>query len=888
MSLPPNTRLGVFEILSPLGAGGMGEVYLARDTELKREVAIKVLPDSLARDADRVARFEQEARLLASLNHPNIGAIFGLERSDDLLYLVLELVRGETLAERLEHGPVSLREALTIFQQIAQALEAAHDKGIVHRDLKPQNVKITPQGVVKVLDFGLAKVFVEKAPLGSAAKTRTGPFRMTREGHILGTPGYMSPEQARAQAVDKRTDIWSYGCCLFESLSGRHPFEGKTTSDVLAAVLSQDPDFGALPVAAPRNIRKLLRRCLEKDARQRLHDIADARIEIEEALSAPIVEEPEPRARLSPAWMAAGLAIALVAGFGLGQLTDVDEADDRLVRRFAIDLSPTEPIALGAGPAVAISPDGSRIVYVAHRGDTTELRMRAMERLEPTELPDTEGASGPFFSPTGDVIGFFSGGKLRRIALGELRVQTLVESPSPRGASFRGQDEIVLSPRTVGGLASVMAHSPTATPLTELAPDGDVRSHRWPAVLPNATHALFTSWTGSRFDVEVVFLETGGRKHLVENGSYPKYAPTGHLVFARDDDMMAVPFDLRKLQVSGEPVVIVENIHRDPLTGAAFFDFSREGTLAYVPRADESTIEVSGRLLRVNREGASTVLLPSPRSYQVPRVSPSGRRIIFTLTDEEETDVWTAELDRGTMSRFTFEGNNGAAIWTPDGVRATFSSDREGALNLYWKRIDGSAPVERLTSSANAQFPSSWSPDGERLAYTELDPNSGLDIWVFSTKNGYAKPFLETGFNESAAVFSPDGRFLAYVSDETGEDEVYVRAYPGPGGKWTISNGGGREPVWSSDGTEIYYRGQEWVTAVPIETEPAFQPGKSRHLFEAPFDEAGAPYANYDVAPDGRGFVMVRSDEELSATRLIIVFNWFEELQNRIPSDSGY
>ena len=615
MSVEPNNRIGVFDILSPLGSGGMGEVYLAKDTELGRQVAIKVLPDSLAQNSERVARFEREARLLASLNHPNIGAIFGLERSKDQLYLVLELIPGKTLTERLDGGPLSVRETLTIFRQIAQALEAAHAKGIVHRDLKPDNVKITPEGVVKVLDFGLAKVFDEEAPgIDVSSETKTGPYRMTKDGYVLGTPGYMSPEQARGEHVDKRTDIWSFGCCLYETLSGRHPFQGRTISDVLAAVLSAEPDFGALPVAAPRNIRKLLRRCLVKDVNQRLHDIGDARIEIEEALSAPGVDEIEPKPWYSNPWIAAGLLLALVAGFGLGRLVGFDEPGDRLVRRFAIDLLPTEPIALSAGPAVATSPDGSRIVYTAQKGETTKLQLRPMDRLEAMELPNTDGAASPFFSPSGNEIGFFAGGRLRLITLGELRIQALFESPNPRGASWKGSDEIVFSPQTVGGLWLLDVRSQTAAPVTELS--GDERSHRWPAVLPGTTYALFTNWTGSRFDVEVVCLETKERKRLIENASSAKYAPTRHLVFLRDNDLMAVPFDADKLEVMGEPLGIAENVHRDEQTGAAFFDFSSEGTLAYVPEADEPTSEVSGMVLRVEPDGS-----PGHSGVDAPRLS---------------------------------------------------------------------------------------------------------------------------------------------------------------------------------------------------------------------------------------------------------------------------
>ena len=481
----------------------MGEVYLARDTELKREVAIKALPDSVAQDAERVKRFEREARVLASINHPNIGSIFGLERRDENLFLILELVPGETLGERLDARSMSLRDILTVFKQIAQALEAAHAQGIVHRDLKPDNVKITPEGLVKVLDFGLAKPFITETPR-DGSKTKTAPSHMTRAGHILGTPAYMSPEQARAEVVDKRTDIWSFGCCLYEALTGRHPFSGSSISEMLSAVLTAQPDYGALPRAVPRSTRNLLRRCLEKDVDRRLHDIGNARIEIEDTLEREELGLPdEERAPgLSP-WIAAGLAAAtLFVGWMIGRHSGGSDLDNQLVRRFAIELPPTEPIALGSGPALALSPDGARIVYTSRLGGVTELRMRAMDQLTPTELPGTEGASGPFFSPTGEEIGFFSNGKLQSLSLGRLQVRSLADGPSPRGASWGSGNEIVFSPVTVTGLRSVSADTPTTRDVTTLSADTDEKSHRWPEILPDGRSALFTSWTGSRFDIE--------------------------------------------------------------------------------------------------------------------------------------------------------------------------------------------------------------------------------------------------------------------------------------------------------------------------------------------------------------------------------------------------
>jgi len=518
------------------------------------------------------------------------------------------------------------------------------------------------------------------------------------------------------------------------------------------------------------------------------------------------------------------------------------------------------------------------------RGSSTELRLRSMDQLVPTALPGTEGATTPFFAPTGEEVGFFAGGKLQTLSLAGLRVRSLADGPSPRGASWGRGGQIVFSRCTVCGLESVIAESTTTRAATSLETARDEKSHRWPSVLPDGRSALFTSWTGSRFDIEWVSLDLGECLLLVEDGSYPRFASSGHLVFVRGETLMAAALDPEEPDRMGEPSLLLQNLHRDPLTGAAFYDISDDGTLVYVPRAEDMSDEVSGRLLLVDRDGSYRVALPTPRSYQVPRVSPTGKRLMFTLTVGEKTDVYITELARGTLGRVTFEGNNGAAIWSPDG-RAVFSSDRDGeALNLYSKAVDGSEPVKRLTVSASHHFPSSWSPDGTVLAYTELNLETSLDIWLLSTASQGTQPWLQTAFNESAAAFSPDGKWLAYVSDETGEDEVYVSAFPGPGGKTTLSSGGGREPRWSPDGSELYYREKEWLMAVSVATGAGFDAGAPRRLFEAPFDEAGAPYADYDVSRESDGFIMVRTDEELSASRLVVVLNWFEELRRLVPT----
>jgi serine/threonine-protein kinase len=860
----------------------MGDVYRARDTELKHEVAIKVLPEEFSRDASRVARFEREARMLAQMNHPNICVLYDLKREGDFAYLVLELVNGDTLATRLSGGPLEVPEALGIFGQIALALEAAHGKGVIHRDLKPQNVKITSDGVVKVLDFGLAKESFEASD-GTRDKTVTGPNELSREGVIVGTVSYMSPEQARGQPVDKRTDIWAFGCCLFEALSGRRPFEGGTWGEIREAIRKKEPDFELLPSSVSPEVKRLLRRCLRKDPRDRLRDIADARFILEEAGEAPVSPRPLPQGAYP--W-ATALWIFLAFGAGVLARSLVPGAREKTpatTYRFSIDFPPAEPMALDAPPALALSPDGTSFVYTVPRGDATELRRRFLDRLEPARIPGTEGAYGPFAHGAAREIGFFVKSQMLRLAPDETAPSSLGEAAQPRGASWL-LDQIVFSPRTEGGLHRIASKGAPAAELTTLLPDRGEKSHRWPFILPGGERVLFTSWNERGFDVDAVVIASGERKRLIENATYPRYVPTGHLLFVRDFTLIAQAFDAYRLEPLGEPAAVVENVHYDTLTGAAFYDVSEDGTLVYVPRQEERNDEdVRGRLLALGRTGGVRLVNPVSRAYQVPRVSPSGKDLLMILTERGATDVWSMNLGRATLTRVTSEGQNGIAVWHPLGDRIAFAAERGGAFNIFSKPIDSSEAEKRLTESPNTQFPTSYSPDGTRLAYVELDAETQLDIWIWSER-GRPLAFQNTPANESAAVFSPDGRYLAYVSNESGEDEVYVRPADGSSGKWPISGGGGVEPVWSADGSELFYRDDSWLVAVPIDGKEGFEPGVPRPLFEAPFDEVGAPYANYDVTRNGSEFIMVRTDEGREAKNAVVVVNWVTELQDRVPA----
>jgi len=883
--------LGHYRIGEKLGEGGMGVVYRAQDTLLGREVAIKALPEAFARDPERLARFRREAQLLASLNHPNIAAIHGLEEQDGQRYLVLEYVPGQTLAERLKRGSLPVEEALEICKQIAEAFEAAHEKGIIHRDLKPANVKVTPEGRVKVLDFGLAKAFEPEGSEAELSKSPTISMAATRAGVILGTAAYMSPEQARAKPVDKRTDIWAFGCVLYEALSGRLAFPGDTVSDNIAAILAREPDPQALPETTPPKIRDLLRRCLQKDPSRRPRDIGDLRIEIEEALSAfsvhavaPLPERPARRGVWWPlaAILVLSVAITGVIAFWMGR--GFRQAPPSASPRLTLALPAKTPLAPDLPTrSIALSPDGQTFVYVASVGGATQLYLRALNQFEPTPMPGTEGASNPFFSPDGQWVAFAASGKLKKVAItGGAALTICGDMGTFRGGTWLPDNTIVFSPQAVGGLYRVSAAGGALQPLTK-SEKGE--GHRWPEFLPGGQQVLFTVWRGSieASRVAVVSLKTGERRILLEGGSYSLYAPTGHLVYARTAGLLAVPFDLQRLQVTGSPVPIQDGVMTQ-LPGHAQASLSADGTLVYVPGGLQ---EAERSLLSMNRKGQAQPLLQTRRAYENPRISPDGRRLAARIT-AATADIWVHEIGRESLTRLTFEAANWMPVWTPDGKRIAFSSTKAGGPpNLYWTRADGSGGLERLTTSDQPQFPGSWSPDGKFFAFIESFANTGWDIMILPLEGDRKpKPFLQTQFTELAPALSPDGRWLAYQSNESVRNEVYVQPFPGPGGKWQISTDGGTHPVWSRNGREIFYRNGAKVYAVAVQPASGFSFGKPTLLFEAPYTYASSPSPNYDVTLDGQHFVMIKAEEgQASVTQVNVILNWFEELKRRVPTE---
>jgi serine/threonine protein kinase/Tol biopolymer transport system component len=899
MSIAAGTRLGSYEVVAPIGAGGMGEVYRARDSKLGRDVAIKVLPEAFAHDADRLSRFQREAKMLASLNHPNIATIHGLEQSGGTSYLVMELVSGETLAERVKAGPLGIEEALKIGVQIAEALEAAHEKSIIHRDLKPANVKVTPEGKVKVLDFGLAKAFSGDTTNEDMGNSPTLSMAATMQGVIMGTAAYMSPEQARGKPVDKRIDIWAFGCVLYELLTGKQAFRGETVSDTIAAVLEREPEWQVLPPATPAKIRELLRRCLKKDSQRRLRDIGDARIEIEEALAAPAVAEPTAAAksirtrwRGALLWGVTFLFLAAITSMVVWNRKSSSPIVSGPVSRIAIMLPPGQPLAgLEIGLAVALSPDGTQLAYAARQGNTQQLYLRPLAGLEAKPVPGTEGATEPFFSPDGQWLGFFAGGKLKKVLVSGGEALTLGDAKNPRGASWRGQGTIAFAPTAVSVLQQVSDAGGTRQPLTRL--EKGENSHRWPEFLPGGRAVLFAAlhaganWNDAQVSVQSV--GAGERRDLVQGGTHPRYAPSGHLIYAQGGSLMAAPFDPQRLAVTGAAVPVVEGVLQSTLTGAAQYSFSATGSLVYVPEGVQAT---QRRLVWVSRGGTEQPVAAPARAYRGPRLSPDGRELAVAV-EGQETEVWLYNLSRETLTRLTFQGStNYNPVWTRDGKRIAFTS--VGMQGLFWQQADGSGGLERLSEFGSA--PNSWSPDGQLLAFIEINPTTGYDIWVLqmgdpSVGAGQvrkAQPFLRTPFNEGASRFSPDGRWLAYVSDESGRYEIYVQPYPGPGGKWQISTEGGTEPVWNQNGRELFYRSGDKMMAAEITTQPRFFAGKPKVLFAGQYQPSPNPVANpnYDVSPDGQRFLMLKPSEsaEAAPTQINVVLNWFEELKRRVPT----
>jgi Tol biopolymer transport system component len=834
----------------------MGEVYRATDTKLGRHVAIKVLPEVFSADPDRMARFTREAQVLASLNHPNIASIYGIEERA----IVMELVEGETLK-----GPLPLETVLDYAIQIAAALEYAHEKGVVHRDLKPSNVMVTPSGIVKVLDFGLAKITGRAAPSPDDDQSLTLTLQATQAGVVLGTAAYMSPEQARGKPLDRRTDLWAFGCVLFELLSGGRAFAGKNILDITASVVGSDPEWSKLPPDTPSGIRRLLRRCLEKDPARRLHDAGDARIELEDVRSEPLTSSPAPALVTGGkpwVWIIAALfAGAALAGALAWQLRPSAAAP---VVRFSIPLVATPNLSL----PIAISPDGTKLAYLAGGEFNAVIHVRDLSQHQTRPLPGTEGAAGPGFSPDGEWIVFAAtDGKLKKVQTRGGSVATLEAgiTITSGGVHWTPGGEILFCPR---GLASIPANGGASKPLTT-PPPGE--NHFQPELLPGGNAILFTIMPlGQQPRVALLDRKTGTAKTLIDGAQQAHYLNSGHLIYYRAGKLERVAFDPAALSVSGAPVVVADGVSYTPIYASAAFAVSPSGVLVYRPG---SGAPAESELIWADRAGQRLPLARFSHPFNQVRLSPGGRTLILA-NRAMESDLWSYDLERRTLSRVTFEpGEDETPVWSPDGKRIAWATHRKGPPQVVVRNVDGTGGEQVVWSGTAHTHVDSWSPDGRFLALSMVEQGGTFEVFMVSLQGDHKpRPFLTGPYMEMQAVFSPDGRWIAYASNESGRVEVYVRAWPGPGGKVQISTDGGLQPLWARGGRELFYRSGMKVMAVPVENGAALRAGAPRTLFDGQYE------TEFAVMPDGQRFVMIRQPASADANEMLVTVNWLTEL----------
>ena len=885
MGLAPGTRLGHYDVTSLLGEGGMGQVWQARDTQLNRQVALKILPDAFAADPDRLARFKREAQILASLNHPNIAAIYGIEEAEGTRALVLELVEGQTLADRISKGPIPLDEALPIAKQTAEALEAAHEAGVIHRDLKPANIKVREDGTVKVLDFGLAKAFQPDVgdPSVSASPTISLTAMATQMGMIIGTAAYMSPEQARGKTVDKRTDIWAFGVVLYEMLTGARPFQGEDVSLTLASVMKSDLNVTRLPDDVPATVWTVVRRCLDKDPSQRIRDIGDVRLAMEGAFESAAGPAPAAFAdaasrsgwRRSLPWVA-GLVVAALTGSGVWLVT---RPAAPAPTAFGVTLPSTVAPTIGG---MALSPDGRTLVFSASdEGQESGLYLRRLDALEPTFILGTEGAIGPFFSPDGAWVGFFEGGDLRKVPLDGRPPVTLCALPGSanrRGASWGANNTVVFSVGGSLGLWQVSANGGEPEPIA--APDAeDALGLDWIDVLPDGDAALGTLFSGvDSSQIAAVDLDSGQRRILTA-GTFPRYSATGHIVYWREESLWAVPFDADRRVLTGSPVPVVRNVQVNT-GGLAHFALSRTGTLAYMASRDGPAIGTVD-MLWVDRDGRETPIPTPPRHYIQPRISPDGSQVVAAALDEE-ADLWLYDT-RGPTRRLTFGAEiDWHPVWMPDGSRIAFFSHRDPP-GVYWRAADGTGETELLVEGY-------CQPTGVTLdsAQLLLAGDGGITLLSLDGSADLREIIGSESSVSTAAVVSAVGQWLAYVSNESGENQIYVRPFPDvESGLWQLSNDRGWGPRWAPDGSALYFRNGLSLMQVAVTAGLPSAWGAASPLFEDPYFLIEVYGVLYDIAPDGQRFVMerVRTQGDAAQSQLTVVEHWAGELSRLAPVD---
>ena len=908
MSLVSGTRIGPYEILAPIGAGGMGEVYRARDTRLDRDVAIKILSEALSADPERLTRFEREAKTLASLNHPNIAQIYGLESLPDptgniqpgkmSVALVMELIEGEDLSARIARGSMPAAEALPLALQIADALEAAHERGIIHRDLKPANIKVRDDGTVKVLDFGLAKAlhpvgrdFSPGTP-GAPPDLMNSPTMSiagTRAGMILGTAGYMAPEQARGQTLDRRADIWAFGVVLFEMLAGTQAFGGETISDVLASVLKNDIHWDALPKHVPPPAVALLRRCLTADRKTRLRDIGEARIVIAEFLANPqaaaTASGPSWLDSSSRAWRAAAVVLALALAGALASIGFPQSARPEAPMRFVVAPPAGVSALVSSRPSVSIAPDGWTIAFVGLDKGLPHLYLRGAADFEPRQLAGTEGAGNPEFSPDGRTLAFLTNSQLKTMALDGMPA---VHGPAndPRGVAWVDESTLVYAPESIGGLVEVSVGGAAPRTLTTLDDKAGERTHRWPHVLPGGQWVLFivgTIDTPDIYDesrVDAVNRETGERRHVFTGASMARYAPSGHLVFARRGSLFAVRFDPETLQVSGDPVGVLQGVGGDPTTGAAHVTWSSNGTLAYVPGDLRGGMR---ELVWTDVKGARLSIDLAPSLYNDVRLSPDGRRLALIDGTSGLADLWVYAFDRGSYTRLTFTGRNATPIWSADGKEIYYSAiDAGRGSTILRASADGGREPVAIMPADIRMYLKHVSADGswaliDYIAFGGARANIGRIQLKAGAK---VEPIVNTPADEYTAALSPDGRYIAYASDDAGNrHDVFVRELTPSSGRWQVSSAGGEEPMWSPDGRWLYYRVESRLMRVPVSGGPAFQAGLPALLFDGIFNLRSDTGVSYQPHPDGTRLLMTRAAAVTSGGVVRVITRWFDELK---------
>jgi len=885
LTLETGFRLGVYEIKAPLGAGGMGEVYRASDTRLGRDVALKLLPEAFAGDADRLARFEREAKLLASLSHTGIATLFGVEELGGRRVLVMELVDGEDLAQRLKRGPIPVGDAVPIALQVADALEAAHERGVVHRDLKPANVKLAADGHVKVLDFGLAKAYAVDGTSGSAPDLSQSPtlaLTGTAAGLILGTAAYMSPEQARGKPVDQRADVWAFGVLLWEMLTGRPLFTGETVSDVLAAVLTREPSWAELPREA-RQLGPVLERCLPKDPRRRFRDMGDVSLELERAAagSPTAPDAVATHTRFAPPSMALALVAAAVAGSLLTWLLARAAPEPPRPLRLSIVLAPGQYLATGDNALVTFSPDGSSLVVPVIEEDGRQWLVR--RRLDGTlaeRIEGTEGGAAPFFSPDGTWLGFVASGRLRKVAAEGGRPFTLANQQGPGGTAWGRDGHIVFAPVYSDGLFRVSADGGEPQRLTTPDRGQGELGHWWPQIVADGRAVLFTAFRSplAASRVGLVSLETGAVRYVVEGGFFGRYLPSGHLLYVQEARLFAAPFDVERGAVTGPARSVLDDLYAPPMEALSLFDVSLDGTLAWVPG---SVADPPRELVSVDREGRVRPLLDDRQRYRGPSLSPDGRSLAVAIQGES-MDLWELPIERKTLSRLTSGARTEfGPCWSRDGESLLFMLDRP-PFEIQRIRLGTSAESEPLWKAEVDTILTGLSPDGRLVVHTRSELATGNDLWVAALDGSEARAFRATPYVEQYGSFSPDGRWLAYESNETGRAEVYVEAFPGPGERFRVSAEGGSEPLWAERSGELFYRRGNEMRVVPAWSDSRFQLGEGRTIFTLPL-YVNTTGRNYDVSPDGEHVYAARVPDAQAPRRIDVVTHWVDELRRQLP-----